>query len=165
VLFVDGDRNDAITFRWPDTDAYRKLTRKHYRAVSVVPFPASRRIRVVEGVYPPERTNDGQSWRWIGARGVIELPQIGATRARLTLRTPPQYPFDAIRVRIRSDNYDAVTTVRRDATAEAVVPIGPGPARITLTPERTFVPALLPGTNNRDRRTLSVMLTRVQQLR
>jgi hypothetical protein len=165
VLFVDGDRNDAITFRWPDTDAYRKLTRKHYRAVSVVPFPASRRLRVIEGVYPPERTNDGQAWRWIGARGVIELPQIGATRVRLTLRTPPQYPFDEIRVRIRSSGYDSVTSVRRNATAEVVVPIGPGPARITLTPERTFVPALLPGANNRDRRTLSVMLTRVQQLR
>jgi hypothetical protein len=165
VLFVDGDRNDAITFRWPDTDAYRKLTRKHYRAVSVVPFPASRRLRVIEGVYPPERTNDGQAWRWIGARGVIELPQIGATRARITLRTPPQYPFDEIRVRIRSGSYDSVTSVRRNATAEVVVPIGPSPARITLTPERTFVPALLPGVNNRDRRTLSVMLTRVQQLR
>ena len=165
VLFIDGDRDDAITFRWPDTDSYRKLTRKHYGAVSVVPFPASRRLRVVEGVYPPERTRDGQSWRWIGARGVIELPQIGATRARVTLRTPPEYPFPEIRVRIQSNGYDAVTTVRRGTTAEADVPIWPGPPRITLTPERTFVPALLPGANNRDRRTLSVMLTRVQQLR
>jgi hypothetical protein len=165
VLFVDGDHKDAITFRWPDTDAYRKLTRRHYGAVSVVPFPASRRIRVVEGVYPPERTSDGQAWRWIAARGVIELPQIGATRARITLRTPPLYPFDEIRVRIQSSGYDSVTTVRRNATAEVDVPIGPGPVRIMLTPERTFVPARLPGVNNRDRRTISVMLTRVQQLR
>jgi hypothetical protein len=165
VLFVDGDRSDAVTFRWPDTDAYRKLTRKHYGAVSVVPFPASRRLRVIEGVYRPERTRDGQSWRWIGARGIIELPQIGATRARLTLRTPPEYPFEEIRVRVQSNGYDKVSTVRRNATVEIEIPIWPGPPRITLTPERTFVPARIPGANNRDQRTLSVMLTRVQQLR
>jgi hypothetical protein len=165
VLFIDSARSDAVTFRWPDTDAYRKLTRKHYGAVSVVPFPASRRLRVVEGIYPPERTSDGQAWRWVGARGVIELPRLGATRARITLRTPPEYPFDQIRVRIQSNGYDAITTVRRNATAEAEVPIWPGPPRITLIPERTFVPAHIPGANNRDRRTLSVMLTRVEQLR
>jgi hypothetical protein len=165
VLLVDGDHDDAVTFRWPDTDAYRKLTRKHYGAVSVIPFPASRRMRVMEGIYPPERTRDGQAWRWIGGRGVIELPRIGATRARISLRTPPEYPFDEIRVRVQSNGYDAVTTVPRDATVEVDVPIWPGPPRITLTPERTFVPAQMPGANNRDRRTLSVMLTRVQQLR
>jgi hypothetical protein len=165
VLLADGDHDDAITFRWPDTDAYRKLTRKHYGAVSVVPLPASRRLRVIEGVYPPERTKDGHAWRWIGARGVIELPNLGATRARISLRTPPEYPFEAIRVRIQSGGYDAITTVPRDATVPVAVPIWPGPARITITPERTFVPARMPGANNRDQRTLSVMLTRVEQLR
>jgi hypothetical protein len=164
LLLADGDRDDAITFRWPDTDAYRKLTRNHYRAVSIMPLPPSRRLRVIEGVYPPERT-DGHAWRWISSRGVIELPQLGAKFVRLYLRTPPEYPFPEIRVRIQNDGYDSVVAVLRDATAEVDVPLSPRSTRITLTPERTFVPARMPGANNRDRRTLSVMLTRVEQLR
>ena len=57
----------GVTFRWPDTDAYRKLTRQHYGAVSVIPLPPSQRFRVTEGVYAPERKRDGTSWRWLGA--------------------------------------------------------------------------------------------------
>jgi hypothetical protein len=41
VILADGERGAAkgVTFRWPDTDAYRKLTREHYGAVSVIPLP------------------------------------------------------------------------------------------------------------------------------
>jgi hypothetical protein len=157
VIFADGERDDArgVTFRWPDTDAYRKLTRQHYGAVSVIPLLASERFRVVEGVFPPERTRDGRSWRWIGARGVIELPRAG--RARLTFRTPPEYPFDENRIRVN----DQVIAIKRNQTVQVTLA---NAKTITIKPERTFVPANIHGANNRDRRTLSVMLTRVEQL-
>jgi hypothetical protein len=83
---------------------------------------------------------------------------LGATRARLVFRAPPEYPLDANRVRIG----ESMVTLKRNETSEVIVPlIG---QRITITPERTFIPANVRGQNNRDRRTLSVMLTRVEQI-
>ena len=161
VILADGERGDArgVTFRWPDTDAYRKLTRQHYGAVSVIAVPPSERFRVIEGVFPPERTRDGRAWRWIGARGVIELPHLGATRVRLTFRTPPEYPFADNRLRVN----DTLVALHRDRTVHVIVPL-PADRIITMLPDRTFVPANVRGANNRDRRTLSVMLTRVELL-
>jgi hypothetical protein len=160
VILADGERGTApgVTFRWPDTDAYRKLTREHYGAVSVIPVAATERFRVVEGAYARERTRDGRAWRWLGARAILELPDLGAKAARVVLRTPSEYPLDGNRVRIN----DAVVDLKRDSTAEAIVPIVDG--RITITAERTFIPAQIRGANNRDARTLSVMLVSVEQL-
>ncbi len=159
VIYADGERGNAqgVTFRWPDTDAYRKLTRQHYGAVSVIPLPLSQRYRVVEGVYAPERRRDGRAWRWLGARGVVELPQRRGSHVRVTLRTPPEYPLDANRVSVNGKPVD----IRRDQTVDVVVPFA---ERIVIAAERTFVPARIPGANNRDARTLSVMLTSVEQL-
>jgi hypothetical protein len=166
VVYADGERGDApgVTFRWPDTDAYRKLTRKHYGAVSVIPLPATERFRVVEGVFAPERTRDGKSWRWMSDRATIELPDAGATAVRIVLRAPPEYPLDENRVRIDVHGRSTWLTVQRDATSEVVLPIPRGPVRISFTPQRSFVPAKIAGANNRDTRTLSVMLTRVEQI-
>jgi hypothetical protein len=160
VILADGERGDAkgVTFRWPDTDAYRKLTREHYGAVSIIPLPPAERYRVIEGVFAPERTRDGRSWRWIGPGATIEIPSLGATRARLVFRTPPEYPLDANRIRVN----DSVVALKRNQTAEVIIPITD--TRITITPERTFIPARIRGANNRDQRTLSVMLTRVELL-
>jgi hypothetical protein len=159
VLYADGERGNArgVTFRWPDTDAYRKLTRQHYGAVSVIPLPLSQRYRVVEGVYAPERQRDGTAWRWLGARGVLELPQRRGSQVRVTLRTPPEYPFDANRVSVNGTSID----ILRNQTVAMFVPFA---ERIVITAERTFIPARIPGANNRDTRTLSVMLTSVEQV-
>ncbi len=164
VLLADGERQDAVTFRWPDTDAYRKLTRNHYRAVSVIPLPPANRFRVVEGVFPPEGS-DGQAWRWLGARAVIELPRLGAKSVRLHFRTPPEYPYEVNYIYVQRGGFDSLVTIRRNATAQVIVPLSDDDTRILLIPEQTFVPARVPGANNRDQRTLSVMLTRVEQLR
>lgn len=159
VIYADGERGNAegFTFKWPDTDAYRKLTRQHYGAVSVIPLPLSQRYRVVEGVHPPERRRDGRAWRWLGARAVVELPQRRGSHVQVTLRTPPEYPLDANRVNVNG----TIVDIRRNQTVEVVVPFA---ERIVITTERTFVPARIPGANNRDARTLSVMLTSVEQL-
>lgn len=159
-LFADGERGDekGTTFRWPDTDAYRKLTRQHYGAVSVIPLPPEQRFRVVEGVFPPERRRDGTAWRWISRRAVIELPSLGATQARVVLRIPPEYPLDGNRVRVN----DATVTLRRGHSASLIVPLTSN--RITFEADQAFVPARIPNANNRDLRMLSVMLVRVEQL-
>jgi hypothetical protein len=159
VLYADGERGGAagVTFRWPDTDAYRKLTRQHYGAVSVIPIPLSQRYVAIEGVHPPERRRDGTAWRWIGARGVIELPRQRGSRVRITLRTPPEYPLDGNRVHVNGATVD----IGRNQTVNVLVPFA---ERIVIAAERTFIPARIPGANNRDARTLSVMLTSVEQL-
>ena len=74
----------------------------------------------------------------------------------LVFHAPPEYPFESNRVRVAN----SVVTLRRGATAEIVVPFAP---RITIEPERSFVPAKVAGANNRDMRTLSVMLTKLEQ--
>jgi hypothetical protein len=165
VLLADGERDGSggVTFRWPDTDAYRKLTREHYGAVSVIPLPAVERFRVVGGIFAPERTRDGRSWRWIGAKGILELPDLGAHRVRIAFMTPPDYALDQDRVHVMAGTHEATVTVARDATAEVIVPLDAGVTRVTILPERSFIPGRLPG-NNLDVRTISVMLTRVQQL-
>jgi hypothetical protein len=166
VLLADGEvgDRDGIAFRWPDTDAYRKLTRQHYGSVSVITFPPTRRIRVVEGVYGPERTRAGKAWRWLAARAVVELAPLGATQARISFHATPEYPFAQNRIHIRVGSYETVATIRRNSDTAVVVPLPPGTPRITFLPEQSFVPARIPGANNRDVRTLSVMLSRIEQL-
>jgi hypothetical protein len=160
VLLADGarlHRSDGVMFRWPDNDAYRKLTRGHYGVVTVIPSLPERRFRVIEGVFGPERTRDGQQWRWLGAKATIEVAHLGATRARLAFRTPPEYPLDGNRIRVNG----TLVTLKRNDTAEVIVALPPD-GRVTMIPERTFIPARIRGANNRDPRTLSVMLTRVE---
>ena len=166
VTYADGEPGSSrgVAFRWPDSDAYRKLTRGHYGSVSAIPLPAAERFRVVEGVFAPERTREGESWRWIGRRGSIELPDLGATTARITLRAPPEYPLEANGIRIRTNAQERVVAVQRGQTTVVELALPSGRARIAFEPEQTFVPAEITGANNRDQRTLSVMLTRVEQI-
>jgi hypothetical protein len=163
VVYADGEaRSDAgVTFRWPETDSYRKLTRKFYGVVSVVPLPAAERFRIIRGVHAPERRPDGTAWRWLTDRAEIELPNIGASSVKLTFRTPPEYVLDGNRVRVRANGQEHVVTLGRTDSKELIVPAA---SRIEMIPERTFVPAKVLGANNRDPRTLSVMLTGVEQL-
>ncbi|HUR81867.1 MAG TPA: hypothetical protein VM733_13965 [Thermoanaerobaculia bacterium] len=151
-------------FRWETTDAYGKLTRGHYGATSVVPVPNTQRFLALSGISSPERTVTG-SWRWIGARGVIALPDLRAARVRLTLEVPDDYPLPSNRVRIDVAG-GAVMTANVTPRAKTIldVPLPPGRAQLTITPERTFIPAAVPGRLSRDRRTLSVMLTGLEQI-
>jgi len=151
-------------FRWKTPDAYTKLTRGHYGAASVVPLPVTQRFLAMGGISPPERTRTG-SWRWIGARGVISLPDLGARSVRLTFEVPKDYPLPSNRVRIDVAGGASVNATVVPKTKTVVdVPLPSGRAQLILTPERTFVPAEVPGRLSRDRRTLSVMLTGLEQV-
>jgi len=151
-------------FRWETPDAYSKLTRNHYGAVSVLPMPVTRRYQAVEGISPPERKGT-RSWRWIGARGTIALPDLHANAVRLTFAVPEDYPFAFNRVMVSVDGgASAAAVVTRDRTGVIELPLRRGDARLHITPAQTFVPANVPGRLNRDRRTLSVMLTDLEQI-
>jgi hypothetical protein len=155
---------EGKVFRWNTPDAYTKLTRGHYGAASVVPLPVTQRFRVLGGISPPERTRTG-SWRWIGARGVISLPDLGARSVRLTLEVPNDYPLPSNRVRIDVTGGASVSGIVAPRGKTVIdVPLPPGRAELTITPEKTFVPAQVPGRLSRDRRTLSVMLTGLEQI-
>lgn len=162
-LYADGP--GTVNFRWPDTDAYRKLTRQHYGIVSITESRVTRRFNVVEGVFGRERTHDGESWRWLGPRATIILPDLGLQRVRITLRAPPECPLGENRIEIDIHGRRFWMTVQRGATSNADLPIPMGPVHITFIPEKTFVPAKVPDAHNRDQRTLSVMLVRVEQVR
>jgi hypothetical protein len=155
---------DGKVFRWKTPDAYTKLTRGHYGAASVVPVPQTRRFLALSGISPPERTRTG-SWRWVGARGVISLPDLGARSVRLTLEVPNDYPLGTNAVRVDVSNGGTVHgLVARGAKTVIDVPLPPGRATLTITPQKTFVPAEVAGRLSRDRRTLSVMITGLEQL-
>lgn len=166
-LYADGlpPSPGGVAFAWPDTDALRKLTRQHYGVVSVTPSHVERRFHVIEGVFGRERAREAGSWRWLGKRATIVLPDLGAHRVRITLRAPPEYPLGENRVEIDIHGQRTSLSVQRGASTTVELPIPQGPVRVVFLPEKTFVPAEVPGANNRDRRTLSVMLTRVEQLR
>ncbi|HEX8409510.1 MAG TPA: hypothetical protein VF883_11630 [Thermoanaerobaculia bacterium] len=154
---------DGKVFRWNTPDAYTKLTRGHYGAASVVPLPVTQRFLAIEGISPPERTRTG-SWRWIGARGILSLPDLGARSVRLTFEVPLDYPLASNRATIAVDGGQSVTaevTKGRKTVVDVALP--PGRATLRITPEQTFVPANVPGRLSRDRRTLSIMLTGLEQ--
>lgn len=155
---------DAKVFRWATPDAYTKLTRGHYGAVSVVPLSVAERFLAIEGIWPPERTRTG-SWRWVGARGTVALPDLGARAVRIAFELPAEYPFPSNRVSVSIDGGASTTAeVTRGKKTVIELPLPPGRATLRLQPERTFVPAALPGRLSRDRRTLSLMLTGLEQV-
>jgi hypothetical protein len=154
---------DGAVFNWPTGDAYHKLTRGHYGATSIVPLPVTQRFQAVAGISPPERTATG-SWRWIGEKGVILLPDLGRSHAKLTFATPADYPFDSIALTVLvNDRPAASVNVKRGATVPVVLPLSPGRTKINIEPARYFIPSKLPGSMSRDPRKLSVMLMGLEQ--
>jgi hypothetical protein len=152
-------------FRWDTPDAYSKLTRNHYGAVSVLPMPTARRFLAVRGIWPPERKG-AESWRWLGAQATIALPDLGADRVRLTFATPEDSPLASNRVTVVvNGSARAEVEVRRGRPSVVELPLPGGAARLELVAAQTFVPAEVPGRLNRDRRKLSVMLTGLEQVR
>jgi hypothetical protein len=166
VLYADGERGNAegMTFRWRQSDAYGKLTRNHYRVVSIISIPAAERYQPIRGVYPSERTVKGEQWRWLDQDAAVELPDLGRSQVALTLGTNEAYPLAENRVTISVNGLAVRTlTFKKHESQEAIVDLPPGKARIEFHSDRSFIPAELP-TRDRDPRRLSVMLLHVRQL-
>jgi len=144
----------AVTFAWPESDAYGKLTRGYYREVSWSPIPTSCLYEGLAGTYRWER-----GWRWLDRAASVRFVTAGATRLGLTLALPGDVPYPGVDVEL--------AVVGSGETAHAFVPRGgqvspvltlPGgsQAEVQLRSARDFVPAK--SGLNPDTRRLAVQL-------
>ena len=164
-ILADGHSNlpGTRTFTWTAHDAYSKLTRNHYRVVSVSPLPPQKRFAIVSGVYAPERLPEGEEWRWLAGRAEIRLPNREARAVRLRLGLPVLYPYPDNKLTISVDGAPARTLHLQKATShEIVLPVTRPGAVVRFEAAREFVPMHLPNTLFRDPRRLAVKLYDVE---
>ena len=163
ALLADGGSHDpdAKTFSWPETDAYGKLTRNHYRVVTADAITKAERYAPVEGVYALERTIAGDEWRWLAPRAAIALPR-GFNSVTVTLALSHDAPFDnnPTQVLVNGRPEATIDVTRQPATATVEL-IPPLPPEIEFRATRSFRPADV--LKNQDPRTLAVELVRVEQ--
>ncbi|MEA2563797.1 MAG: hypothetical protein QOH06_5301 [Acidobacteriota bacterium] len=96
-LLTEGESGweGALTFEWPESKVYCRLTRNHYRLVSLSPVPANRRFHILRGVsgWGPDGDIRRARWRWMDADAAIRIHPRGARAATVTLgldRSCPQ---------------------------------------------------------------------------
>jgi 4-amino-4-deoxy-L-arabinose transferase-like glycosyltransferase len=163
VQFVDGGTHsgEAKAFSWPASDAYGKLTRNHYRQVSLDPVRPEERYLPMRGVYPLERTVEGEEWRWLAKESAIVLPALGAGSVRIGLRISPDAPYDTNVVQFFANEEPAGrVSARKGEVVKIDVPVPDG-ATLRMVTEQSFAPASV--LHNQDPRLLAVQLTEVVQ--
>ncbi|HEX3556756.1 MAG TPA: glycosyltransferase family 39 protein [Thermoanaerobaculia bacterium] len=143
-LFAEGESAwpGAATFRWPDTDAYGKLTRNHYRVVSLSPIPADYRYQVVRGVHAWEPSIQDPRWRWLEADAALRVFPQGLRAVDVTLALPAVSPLPANRVTVTVDGAPAATVeLARGESQRRELPVPQDrPAEIAFHSDRSFVP-------------------------
>jgi hypothetical protein len=145
-LFAEGESRwpGAVTFRWPESDAYHKLTRDHYRIVSLSPIPLDRRFQSVRGVYGWEPDLLNPRWRWLDADAVLRIFPRRTTRAavvRLGLDLSAPFPSNTVTVTVNGDPGQTVEIARgMGAAVELPLPTNQ-PIEIEIRSARSFVPA------------------------
>ncbi len=165
VYLTDGGSSVAgsKSFEWPPSDAYGKITRNHYRVVSLEPVPPASRFLPIEGVSAPERTMEGLTWRWLGPQAFLRLPPRQASTVTLRLALSLDTPYRSNHVRVLVDGVPAAESdVTAGEATTLIVPLGQrGPGVLTIRSEQSFVPAAVLG--NRDARRVSVKLLALEQ--
>lgn len=144
-LLADGESRwpGAVTFRWPNSDAYGKLTRDHYRVVSLSRIPSGKRYAILSGISPFEPSFRDPRWRWLGPRAQLRLHPQGGRRVTLILGLPPQapWPTNTVTVTVGSEPPREVT-VPRAGQAVVDLPLPEAEAiELTLASSASFVPA------------------------
>jgi hypothetical protein len=146
----------TAVFSWPFSDAYARLTRNHYRVVSLAPIAPGRRYREESGLYPWERVPHRREWRWLGPEARIEIPPgSGPLEIELELSPDPPYPSTTV-LFLAGDAEIGRTRVERGGVATACVPMPAAGGMLTLRSSESFVPAEHGG--GRDSRLLAVQL-------
>jgi hypothetical protein len=105
-IFAEGESRwpGAVTFRWPDSDPYHKLTRDHYRVISLSPISLDHRFKSVRGVYGWEPTFLDARWRWLDADAAIRIfPRKWVRAAVVKLGLDRSAPFPANTVTLSID--------------------------------------------------------------
>ncbi|MGZ8832359.1 MAG: hypothetical protein ACXW19_04055 [Thermoanaerobaculia bacterium] len=160
-IYADGGSHapGARVFRWQRSDAYSKLTRNHYRVVSLIPVTPEQRFRAVRGVYAPEREQDGQDWRWLDSPAELQLPHGPARDLTVHVGLPVTYPIEANTLTISVDGgMPRLMRLERGRPIDIRIPIPAGAPIVRFEAARTFIPAEVPGSLNRDVRRLAVKL-------
>ena len=163
VLLQDGgsSQRDSHVFSWPDSDAYRKLTRNLYREVTLDHEQPEERFLPVRGVYAIEHTAEGDSWRWLAPDAAIRLPQNHGTAAFVTMRIPADAPYnsDTVAISIGGREAGTVQVGKNAVVARIALPADPK-LDIRLRSAQSFQPGAL--FHNQDPRTLAVQLVHVE---
>lgn len=161
-IYADGGtaRADAKVFEWKPSDAYTKLTRNHYRATSIIPMPPERRFRIVDGVYAPERDQDGREWRWLAPSASLQLPDGPPRALTLSLGLPHDAAIEAntVSVLVNDRPTPAKARVDRTRSTSVTVDVPAGTPIVRLSSEISFIPAEVPAMRSGDRRRLAVEL-------
>ena len=163
VLLGDGGTHDpdATLFAWPDSDAYGKLTRNHYRVVTVDPITASERYFPVSGVFALERNTQGEEWRWLAQNAVLRLPRAHGPAVLLTMQLSHDTPYESNDVRVLVNGRDSTHAIigRNPSTIEVDVPQDET-VELHLIAQQSFQPANV--LHNQDARVLAVQLVRLE---
>ncbi len=165
-LLAEGESgwSGAVTFRWPYSKAYCRLTRNHYRVVSLSPIPPIWRFQIVRGVHGWEPSILDAKWRWMDADAAIQIFPKGAPAAAVTLGLDLSAPLASNQVRVSVNGAPAATIEISRGTGrrlELPLPAG-GPVEIAFRSARSFVPAEAgAGT---DTRRLAIQLLAVERL-
>ncbi len=162
-MFVEGHwpTRDAAKFWWPASDAYGKITRGHYRVVSLVPVPPAERFIPLEGVEPLEVGADGTAWRWLRKEARLVVPRMGRSLTEFSFLLPPTAPHERVELLLFvEDQLRAGLPVVRGEVSKARLQMPDG-GLLTVVTNTTFVPAERGG---RDARELGVMLVGVRQI-
>lgn len=160
-IYADGISHaaDARVFRWSPSDAYSKLTRNHYRVVSLIPIGPEQRFRVVRGVYTTEREQDGDEWRWLDSPAELQLPHGRARTLTLRIGLPVIYPMETNTLTVSvGDGLPRVVPLERGKPVEISLSVPAGAPVVRFETAKTFIPAEVPGSLNRDGRRLAVKL-------
>jgi hypothetical protein len=153
----------AQIFSWPASDAYGKLTRNHYRVVSMIPLGPERRYLPVNGVNPWERDADRSEWRWLDQVASLRLPP-GEGSLRMEFHLPREVPYGASRVTVKVDGSVATAIdLARGATSTVEVDVPEGRyVDVEVVSSEAFTPAAGAG---RDPRRLAITLTDLTRAR
>jgi hypothetical protein len=151
----------AVMFRWPNTDAYNKLTRGHYRIVTLSPIPLDHRFQSVRGVYGWEPTLLDARWRWLSDDALLRIfsrKAVGAVAVRLALDASAPFPSNTVTVSVNGSPGKTVEIARGSGQAvEVPVPTNQ-PIEIAIRSARAWVPG------GGDDRRLAVQLLAVERI-
>jgi hypothetical protein len=142
VLLGDGESTwpGTVRFLWPESDACGKLTRGHFRVISVSPIPPDRWYVPVRGVYAYEPSIRQPLWRWLAPEAAIRFR---GRRVTVRLGLPGHAPLESVAVTVAVDGAPVATVdVPRGGNRRVDVPLpGDREAEIAFRSAKSFVPA------------------------
>jgi hypothetical protein len=149
-----------MNFEWPPSDAYGRLTRNHYRVVSLTPLEPGF-AQAVRGVHSWEPSALDARWRWLERAATLRVFPRGASAVALILGLPAVSEIESNQIRVVADGAEVASfEVARGEEMRIEIPVRhPGPLFIGFRAERSYVPR-----NSEDRRELALQLRAIERI-